>query len=102
MQANKELDGLMRTQDDGQRGSVALCLSIRRDGPDIEVTMDDVVLDTDRAEAAHWHLDTFVTFARISAAKMNGEMSEEDYARFGRLVFGSLSALAKFRLPEKG
>ncbi len=90
----------MRTQDDGRRGPVAVCLSLRRDGSDLEVTMDQVVLHDDRGDGPRWHHDTFVTFARISATQINGEMSEDEYARFGRFVFGSLSALAKFRLPE--
>ncbi len=77
-----------------------MCLSLRRDQSDVEVTMDNIVLHTDAENGTHWHLDTFITFARISAAQINGEMSEDDYARFGRFVFGSLSALAKFRLPE--
>jgi len=63
--------------------------------------MDDVVHHTDREGDTHWHHQTFITFANVTAAQLNGEMSEDDYARFGRFVFGSLSALAKSRLPEE-
>jgi len=88
----------MRTRDDGRRGPIAVCLSLQQDGSDVEVTMDDVVLHIDQEGRTHWHLDRFITFARISAAQINGEMSEDDYARFGRFVFGSVSALARHRL----
>jgi hypothetical protein len=91
----------MRTHDDGQRGPVAVCLSLRRTGDDIEVTMDDLVRRTDQeASRTHWDHDRFITFATITAEQLNGKMSERDYARFGRFVFGSISALAKFRLPS--
>ncbi len=80
---------------------MAVCLSLRRDGPDVEVTINDVALHTDREGGTHWHLDRFITFANISAVQISGEMSEDDYARFGRFVFGSLSALATFRLPDE-
>ena len=89
----------MRTRDDGKRGPVGVCLSLRREGNDVELTMDDVVLNSDR-DGTHLHLDTFITFALITAAQLDGEMSEDDYARFGRFVFGSVSAIAKFRLPR--
>ena len=64
--------------------------------------MDDVVLHADREGRTHWHLDRFITFADITAAQLEGQMSESDYARFGRFVFVSISAIAKFRLPENG
>lgn len=90
----------MRTHDDGQRGPIAVCLSLRRIGDDVEVTMDDVVRCTeDEGAHAYWADDRFITFARITAEQLNGGMSESDYARFGRFVFGSIAALAKFRLP---
>jgi hypothetical protein len=79
-----------------------VCLSLRREGRNVELTMDDVVLHTDTDGGTHWHLDRFVTFADITDAQLNGEMSESDYARFGRFVFGSVRAIAKFRLPENG
>jgi hypothetical protein len=91
----------MRTKDDGERGPIGLCLSLRREGANIELTMDDVVLHADKAGTTHWHSDRFITFADISAAQLDGQMTEEDFARFGRFVFGSISALAKFRLPNK-
>lgn len=90
----------MRTHDDGRRGPVAVCLSLRRVGEDVEVTMDDVVRRTDvQGTQTHWDHDRFVTFATITAEQLNGKMSESDYARFGRFVLGSISAVAKFRLP---
>jgi hypothetical protein len=90
---------VMRTRDDGKRGPIGLCLSLRREGPNVELTMDEVVLHTDADGGTHWHLDRFITFADVAAAQLNGEMSESDYARFGRFVFVSVSAIAKFRLP---
>lgn len=90
----------MRTHDDGRRGPVAVCLSLRRVGDDVEVTMDDVVRRTDVPGInTQWDHDRFITFAVITAEQLDGNMSESDYARFGRFVFGSISALAKFRLP---
>jgi hypothetical protein len=90
----------MRTYDDGRRGPVAVCLSLRSIGKDLEVTMDDVVRRTDaQGIQTYWPHDRFVTFATISAEQLNGNRSDSDYARLGRFVFGSISALAKFRLP---
>lgn len=80
---------------------MGLCLSLRADGADVELTMDDVVLHTDRDGNTHWHHARFITFAGITAEQLDGAMSENDYARFGRFVFGSLSAIAKFRLSDE-
>lgn len=72
-----------------------MSLSVRATDRCVELTMHHLALDSNAShQDRHWRHVRFITFADVTAAQLEGGITDEECARFGRFVFGSVAALA--------